>query len=712
MSSEALARLADAYGVKTGYEDWQGRHIEVPEASIRAVLAAMDVAVGSEPDPEAALAAIGRDRHRRLLPPTVVVRRGQPHEAQVELRVPAGDRAAAAVLEEDGATRELPMGEVLRTEALEGVRIDVTRLPLPDLPTGYHRLRVEAGRQQAEATLVVAPGQAPLPLGRRRTWGWMLQLYALRSQHSWGLGDLGDLSRLARWAGREHGADFVLVNPLHAAAPVTPVESSPYYPSSRRFANPTYLRIEDIPELARLDGAGAARVRELAARLRATNRSAQLERDAVVQAKQEALALLHAAPRTPAREEAFADFRRREGRGLEDFATYCALAERHGVPFQQWPEDLRHPGSSAVAAARAELADRVAFHTWLQWLCDTQLAAAQEAATDAGMQLGIVHDLAVGVDPGGADAWALAADLASRVTVGAPPDAFNQQGQDWRLPPLRPDRLAATGFAPFRDMLRSVLRHAGGIRVDHILGLARLWWIPDGAGPQEGAYVHYPADAMLGVLTLEAERAGAMVIGEDLGVVPQGIRESMAERAILGSRVLYFERKPWSSDLLPAGDYPQLALASVTTHDLPTAAGWWSDEGVRVQSALGLLGDASSEEAEMQRKNREKAAMRDLLRAEGLVGDDPCIEDLIVAMHAFLARTPSLLVAAMLNDAVGDLQQPNMPGTVDEYPNWRLPLGTPDGGGRRPLLLEDLIEHEGVRRLANALRQRRDTPGS
>jgi 4-alpha-glucanotransferase len=710
MSSEALTRLAAAYGVMTSYEDWQGGHHEVPESTIRRVLAAMDVVVASDADAESALAELERERHHRLVPAAVVVRRGRPETGRVQLRVPEGHVATSAVELEDGTVADLPGGHVVGVEEHEGARVQVVAVTVPDLPGGYHRLRVEAGGHHAQSVLVVAPEHAPLPLGERRTWGWMLQLYSLRASDTWSLGDLGVLRDLATWSAQAHGADFVLCNPLHAASPVPPIEHSPYYPSSRRFTNPLYLRIEDVPEHAGLAPQAAARLQQLAAAMRQANGSARLDRDAAFAAKREALELLHAVPRSPARDEALAAFRHREGGGLEAYAIYCALAERHGVPFQQWPEELRHPGSPAVARARAELADRVDFHVWLQWLCDGQLSAAQAAAVDAGMQLGIVHDLAVGVDPGGADAWALSDDLATNVTVGAPPDAFNQQGQDWRLPPLRPDRLEATGFAPFRDMLRSVLRHAGGIRVDHILGLVRLWWIPEGAGPQDGAYVHYPGEAMLGVLALEAERAGAMVVGEDLGVVPPGIREQMADRAILGSRVLYFERTPWTDDPRPAADYTRLALATVTTHDLPTAAGWWSDEGVRVQSELGLLGDTSSQEAELARKGREKTAMRALLRREGLIDDDPSVEELIVAMHAFLGRTPSLLVAAMLNDAVGDRQQPNMPGTVDEYPNWRLPIGAPTGDGRRPLLLEDLHGHDGVRRVAEALRGRRELP--
>jgi 4-alpha-glucanotransferase len=317
--------------------------------------------------------------------------------------------------------------------------------------------------------------------------------------------------------------------------------------------------------------------------------------------------------------------------------------------------------------------------------------------------VGIVHDLAVGVDPGGADAWALQAELATGVRVGAPPDGFNQQGQDWGLPPLRPDRLLATGLRPLRDMLRSVLAHAGGIRIDHALGLFRLFWIPEGVGAEEGTYVRYPAEAMLAVLALEAERAGAVVIGEDLGTVEEGVHERLRDAGVLGSRVLYFE---WEHGRRkPAAHYEREALASVTTHDLPTALGWWRGEGVRLRVDLDLLGPGNDERSERARLDAERAAMLDLLADEGLLTADPGEREIVEAMHAFLARTPSLLVAASPADAIGDPRQPNLPGTVDEYPNWRLPLAIDDGDGPAVVDLDDLLDHPRTRALARALRR-------
>ncbi|HVM00753.1 MAG TPA: 4-alpha-glucanotransferase [Egibacteraceae bacterium] len=685
MPDDTLTQLADLHGVATSYTDATGRRVDVPAATVRAVLAAMDVPAAADEAADALDRA--RAAARRRLPHTIVARHGHP----TSFEVPAlRDAAKVEVQLEEGGARGLPAGQALPA----------------DLPTGYHRLAVD----DEEAFLVVAPGRCPLAGladpergGARRVWGWMAQLYAVRSADSWAIGDLGDLRRLAAWSAAELGAGMVLVNPLHAATPVVPVEPSPYYPSSRRFRNPLYLRVEDVAALQGVDTATRERVAGLAAPLQAANRSDRIDRDGAFRAKMTALELLFALPRAPAREAAFATYRAQQGQGLVDFATFCALAERHGTPYTQWPTALRHPASPAVTEARGELADRVALHEWLQWLCDTQLAAAQGAALDAGMAVGIVHDLAVGVDGGGADAWALQDDLAAAVTVGAPPDTFNQQGQDWRLPPLRPDRLALTGYAPFRDMIGGVLRHAGGIRVDHVLGLFRLYWIPEGAPASAGTYVRYPGDDLLGVLALEAERAGALVVGEDLGTVGEGVRERLTDAGVLGSRVLYFERSPDGAGPLPATGYPELALASVTTHDLPTAAGWWTGEAERVRAEFDLFGEDTTQREEEARAARARAELAALLLLEGLVSEEAGVEELIVGMHAFLARTPSLVVAASLGDALGDIRQPNLPGTTDEYPNWRLPLAVPTEAGLRPVLLEEIFAHPGVRRLAAVL---------
>jgi 4-alpha-glucanotransferase len=685
--SPPLVRLAAAMGVMTSYDDYLQRPVDVSAESVRLALAAMGIAAEDDAAAADALALIEAERAQRLVAPTTVLRPGQSRELAVAATVDA------AQLElEDGSTLELATG--------------TTRLRLPpDLPLGYHRLVLAAGADAQLAHVIATPGVCPVPL-QRPGFGWMVQLYAARSAQSWGLGDLRDLATLAGFSG-EVGAAAMLVNPLHAAAPVLPQQPSPYSPTSRRYRNPLYLRIEDVPGYGNLDAATRERLAALGAGVR--DAGDRIDRDAVFRAKMEALELLFdSSLHRHEHRERYVQWRAQEGQGLHDFATFCALAERHGTPWQRWPEPLRHPANAAVGTARAQLRDRHELHCWIQWLCVEQLATAQQSATAAGMDVGIIHDLAVGVDPGGADAWSLQDDLATDVSVGAPPDGFNQRGQDWALPPLLPARLPQTGYAPFRDMIRSVLTHAGGVRIDHVMGLWRLWWVPSGRSPADGTYVRYPASDLLGVLSLEAHRAGALVVGEDLGTVESGVREMMAEHRILSSRVLYFERidDDPQQPMLPAAEYPELAFTSITTHDLPTPAGWWTDTEIAVQAELGLFGERTTPQAESTRKAAERDDMLSLLRSEGLVGEDPDTDELVLAMHRFLARTPSLLVATGLGDAIGDRRQPNMPGTVDEYPNWRRPLARWRDGITEPVLLDDLMADRNVRSVAAALAER------
>lgn len=522
----------------------------------------------------------------------------------------------------------------------------------------------------------------------------MLQLYGMRSAGSWGMGDYHDLADLAAWSGSPEGgrAGFVLCNPLHAITPVHPIENSPYFPSSRRFRSALYLRIEDIPEYA---GCHAS-TRDRIAALRQSTSDTLIDRDAVWSAKLAALNALWAG----ARQDALADFRRVHGSALDDFALFCTLAEEHGPDWRAWPDSLHASGGTAARRVLAERADRVGFHAWLQMLCDEQLRAAATAAREAGMPIGIVHDLAVGVDPAGADAWALQDVLATGATVGCPPDSFNQRGQDWQLPPWHPGRLAAAGYRPFREMVRSVLRHAGGIRVDHVMGLFRLWWIPAGNPPDQGAYVSYDSAALLGVLLEEAQRAGALVIAEDLGTVEARVTEVLAAAGILGSNVAWFERT--AAGPVPPERWRGAAMASVTTHDLPTVAGWLADEAIRVRADLGRL--AGPIEGELAQAATERAELLTLLEQRGLLRgarDDP--HQVALALYRLLVATPSRLLAASPADAVGDLRQPNLPGTRDEYPNWRLPLAGPRG---RAVTTEELRSDPAVRRLIEVLADR------
>lgn len=497
-----------------------------------------------------------------------------------------------------------------------------------------------------------------------RSWGWAAQLYAVRSRRSWGIGDLRDLRDLGAWS-RGLGAHFIQLNPLHAAAPAPPVQASPYYPSSRRFRNPLYIAIEDVPGRR----AAAPTLEPLARQARELNLRRLIDRDRVLGLKMQALEAIWATHPRAGGAAAYESF---SGPGLAEYATYCALAERHGADWRRWPTALRRPGRPEVQQAAQELAPRVSFHRWLQWLLDQQLERAAR-------ELPPVCDLAIGADPGGADGWTWSDELMPEFSVGAPPDALNLRGQDWGFPAFNPRSLAETGFAPIRDTVRANLRHAFGLRIDHVMGLFRLWLIPHGAEATEGAYVTYPAEPMLDILAEESRAAGALVIGEDLGTVEPGVRDALRNRRILSDRLLWFEAGP-------PRRYPRLALSSVTTHDLPTVAGVWTGFDEAAMLAAGLQPNVEA----------NRAIVRRMAALGGIARGAPA-EEAVLAAYGALCRSPSRLLTATLEDALVIPERTNIPGTVEEWPNWSLAL---PGG------LEGLRRSNSARRLGAIMASR------
>jgi 4-alpha-glucanotransferase len=570
---------------------------------------------------------------------------------------PAG-RALETIVVDAGRRLQVGAAEI-RLE--DGTAITVEgRLP-GDLPIGYHELRPRRGRPSA---LIVAPPSCHLPADFS-TWGWAIQLYAARSRRSWGIGDLGDLRWLGRWAQRQD-AGIALINPLAAAAPTLPQQASPYFPSSRRFRSPLYLRIEEVEGARATEGIG-----ELARAARRLNRDRLIDRDRVFELKAQALEAVWRTVR--ARSDASFESFRREQDGLEEFATFCALAEKFGASWRQWPADLRHPSSPAVARAAKDrrFRERIRFHEWLQYQVDRQLARASAA-------MPVMQDLPVGFDAGGADAWACQDVLADGMSVGAPPDEFNTRGQNWGLPPFVPDRLRAAGYQPFIQTIRACLRHAGGLRIDHVMGLFRLFWIPAGMEPRDGTYVHGHPDDLLAIVALESHRAKAVIVGEDLGTVEEDTRLALAARNILSYRLLWFERNAPSK-------YPAQALAAITTHDLPTIAGLWSGSDLEVQRELGLSpNEAGTREitSRVRRMTRATAATPS--------------REIVGRVHEALAKAPSRILTATLDDAMAVEERPNMPATSEEWPNWRLALPEP---------IETLRRNRLASRIAKALRR-------
>ncbi|WP_326546642.1 4-alpha-glucanotransferase [Mycolicibacterium sp. ND9-15] len=700
----SLVELARRYGVATEYENWTGARTAVTESTLISVLGALGVEAATENDRVEALTAHDREYWSRHLPPTIIGRTGTAPTFWVH--VTHGNPVALRVVLEDGSVRtDLRQLENNRPPYdLDGRLIGEATFELPaGLPIGYHRLVLQADSSEFGTPIIVSPASLRPPAGRQ--WGLATQLYSVRSERSWGIGDLTDLTDLAVWSAARHAAGFILVNPLHAAAPVAPMEPSPYLPTSRRFVNPIYLRVEAVPEYAYVRRRNRIRKLRESVQSRA-DRADQIDRDAAWKVKRSALEAVYAAPRSAGRELAYAAYREREGASLDDFATWCALAERHGGDWHEWPPELRHPAGDAVADFAAEHADAVDFHRWLQWQLDDQLTAAQATALQTGMSLGIMHDLAVGVDPDGADAWALQDVLALGVTAGAPPDEFNQLGQDWSQPPWRPDQLEKLAYEPFRALVNAVLRHAGGVRIDHIIGLFRMWWIPNGAPPTAGTYVRYDHEAMIGIVALEAHRAGAVVVGEDLGTVEPWVRDYLHERGLFGTSILWFEADRDGGDAparpLPAERWREFCLSAVTTHDLPPTAGYLAGEHVRLRDELGLLTRPADEELAADREQQTK--WLDELRRVGLLGGDtgyPGVAEIVESLHRYLGRTPSRLLSLSLADAVGDLRTQNQPGTTDEYPNWRVPLARPDG---KKVLLEDVFADTSAARLGEVMR--------
>jgi 4-alpha-glucanotransferase len=541
--------------------------------------------------------------------------------------------------------------------------------PLPaSLPLGYHDLDREGAT--GPVRVIVTPPACHLPAGLR-TWGWAAQLYSVRSEASWGVGDLGDLAALGRWT-RSLGAGVVLVNPVHAVAPGAPQEASPYYPSSRSFRNPLYLRVEEVP-----GARGVAEVEEAARAGRALNAAPLIDRDEVWALKSRALeAVWRASGARQGRDAGFARFSARRGAALERFAAFCAISEVHPGRWQDWPAELHRPDSRAVASFVAAHADRVRYHAWLQGLVEQQLERA-------GAAVGVVTDLAIGADPGGADAWMWQDSLAAGVRVGAPPDEFNLSGPDWGFPPFDPWRLRTARFEPFVEVVRASLAYAGGIRIDHVAGLFRLYWIPPGLGSDRGLYVRYPWEELLAILALESVRAGAWVVGEDLGTVEPWVREELARRDILSTRVMWFEDAPPSA-------YPERSLAVATTHDLPTVAGVWTGHDLTDQRACGVEPDPGAD-----------AGMKHRLQQLTGLPDDAAVGEVVAQTYARLAEAPSAVLLAGLEDALLVPWRPNLPGTVAERPNWCRALPEP---------LEALVEDPLALRLAGILRRARTEP--
>ena len=657
-------RLAGHAGIVSTWRDVWGKQHATPVESLVALLGAMGVAAHSE---ASARASLKRRRRQEALPAAIVLDSG--HDVRVALPKRIQSRHWMLTFE-DGVRLEAKLPDGART------------LTLARLPYGYHRLAFPDDGQEMQ--VIASPGSCHLPSGAAgHSWGLATQLYSLRSSAQWGIGDFSDLGRLGAGVARE-GGSVIGVNPLHALFPAAPERISPYSPSSRLFLNPLYIDVTAVPDLA---ASTEARERiagnEFGHRLAGTRTAALIDYPVVARLKSDILRLLwrafrdhHLGAAPSERGQAFRRFQQEGGAALARFAQFHALqADRiahDGFAWKAWPEALRSAGAADVAGFSAAHEDEILYHQYLQWEADRQLG---EAVRTSGLPIGLYRDLAIGDDPYGADTWSAPASYITGASVGAPPDLLNRQGQNWGLTAYSPVALQTQAFQPFIAALRANMRHAGALRIDHVMGLKQLYLIPDGTGAEHGAYIRYPFEDMIRILALESRRHRCLVVGEDLGTVPRAFRPRMARANIMSCRILMFERAA-GDRFKPPSAYPPLAAAAAGTHDLPPLKSWWLGADIREREALGHYPSAAArhrdEAARALDQQRLLAALkRQKLLPAGLGPDDAWDERLIEAVHRFLALTPSMLMLVQAEDLLGIETMVNLPGTLDEHPNWR-----------------------------------------
>lgn len=722
---EGLERLGRIHGIAIDYYDiWGQRHV-VSDASLTALLGALGVHAGTAPEVEAAIAAAELGRLRGVLPPVIVVRdEAAPWALRLNLPAAAAHAPLAwRLTEENAACHEGAFDpanvNVVETAELNGERFVVREVALAAAaPCGYHRLAIlREGATLCEAAFVVVPARSyrpPAVENGGRVWGAAVQLYSVRSERNWGMGDFTDLTTLlAQWGAR--GADIVGVNPLHALFPHNPEHASPYSPSSRCFVNVLYIDAEAVADFGECDAALAqACAPEFQSRLKALRDAELVDYAGVAAVKLAVLERCYAHFREhhlacgTLRAQAFRDYAAAHAPALRQHALFEALQEHFyredpqvwGWPV--WPDAYRDPAAPEVAHFAESHLERVEFYEYLQWQAELQLDAVGRQAAELGLGVGLYQDLAVSVDRGGAEAWANQDLYAIAASVGAPPDDFNLHGQDWGLPPLAPEQLRAEAYAPFVATLRANMRHAGALRIDHVMALARLFWVPQGGEPRDGGYVHYPFEDLVGIVALESHRNRCMVIGEDLGTVPDYVRTTLARVGIFSYRVLFFERQR-SGDFKRPAEYPADALVTVATHDLPTLAAYWEGRDLALRQELGLFPTEEVRQAWVLARAQDRARLLFALEGEGLLPEGASVDPvslpemtpaLMLAIHAFLARGAARVLVVQPEDVLGVREQVNLPGTTSEHPNWRRKL---------PLLLERWPDDAGFAELARSL---------
>ncbi|MBI4293048.1 MAG: malto-oligosyltrehalose synthase [Betaproteobacteria bacterium] len=730
--SAALERLASLHGIALEYHDIWGKLHRASSATLVSILGAMGVPSANESAAEKEIAAeIVRRWHRVLASASVV--RVEPGPAKLRLNLPAAldsETLAWRLIEESGAEHggnftpgALP--EVERAQ-VEGTLHTAREFALARAPApGYHRFAIFRGEETlGETLLVVAPAtcyRPPALENGSRVWGFAVQLYSVRSERNWGIGDYTDLRALVEQCSAV-GGSIVGVNPLHALFPHNPGHASPYSPSSRLFKNWLYLDVESCEDFRECEEARAFVGRaQFQSRLKALREAELVDYVRVAEAKHSVLEMIYAHFRrnhlalSTRRAREFSEFQRAQGDALLRHTLFEALQESFhrddpGVwGWPAWPEPYRDPASAVVESFALERIDRVEFYAYLQWQAELQLGAVGRRSFELGLSVGLYEDLAVSIDRGGAEAWANRELYSQGTSVGAPPDEFNLNGQDWGLPPIVPDRLRDSAYAPFIATLRANMRHSGALRIDHVMGLARLFWVAAGGKPVAGTYVHYPFSDLLGILALESRRNRCMIVGEDLGTVPDEVRQALAEAGVLSYRLFYFERRE-DGEFKPPAEYPVQALVAASTHDLPTLAGWWEGRDLMLRAGAGLFPSDAVRDAQIVARAQERARLLLALQRSELLpaGATPnpvsvpqMTPELARALHIYVARSPAQAMVVQLEDVALVRDQANLPGTVDEHPNWRR---------RLPRVIERLAEDSDFVALAHAMARERGVP--
>lgn len=686
-----LDDLADLLGIEAEFKDARGKLQRTSWETKRALLRAMGISASDGPEIESSLKKIIESDWQRVLQPVYVFfKSGEPVRVQITLPSGTGEVAWSLRLEEGKETSGCVSGDdlpLLETREMAGEKLERRELSLSgDIGFGYHRLKIEPSG--SEALLIVAPERCWLPEGvddGRKLWGIAAQVYTLKSQHNWGIGDFGDLRQLIElWT--NEGADIVGVNPLHALFPDNPEHASPYSPSSRLLLNILYIDVTAVPEFGNCKDAQAIVESEKFQKiLRECRSTSHVDYTQVTKLKLQVLRKIFEYWNTAASasEASFDNFCKEMGEKLARSCAFYCLRQRFVSrdpalgDWRKWPQEYRDPESPVVRQFMEENSDEVRFAAWLQWLADMQLSSASQAAES--MAIGLYRDLAVGADPAGTETWFNQKAVVSGAHVGAPPDIFNPTGQDWGLPPFHPRELKEQRYSGFVELIRANMRYAGALRVDHVMALQHLYWIPEGQPPQNGAYVRYPMEDLIAILALESRRNHCMVVGEDLGTVPDGFRERMERAAILSYRVLFFEQDSKTGVFRKPKDYPKLAVAVASNHDLPTVPAWWLGLDIELRDRLKLYPDDNEASSQAERRQRDQTQLRKALEKEGLLrkSANPQREEWVPLVYAYLARSNSFAALVQLDDITKEVDPVNLPGSTDQYPNWRRKLAVP-----------------------------------